>query len=275
MKKLMMGIMVAIIAVAALSGCGAKESANQPANRLEKILADGKLIVSTSPDYPPYEFMDPSKTGQDAIVGADIDFAKYIAEQLGVELVIEAMGFDPALAAVQEGKADLCISGLAYKEDRAKAMQLTDNYNLASYQGIMIPANKAGELKTAADFSGLLIGAQNASLQYENVETQLPEAKIEPIASLSDGILMLQSGKIDALAMSGTSGEQYSKNYDDITMSEFRFEMTNKGTCVGVMNGEKELFDKVNEIIKTVNEQGLYSQWQEAALELSSEIAAK
>ena len=273
MKKLLMGLMIAILA---LAGCGAKESATAaPANRLEKIIADGKLTISTSPDYPPYEFMDPSKTGQEAIVGADIDFAKYIAEQLGVTLVIEAMSFDAALAAVQEGKVDLCISGLAYKEDRAKAMQLTDNYNLASYQGIMIPADKAAELKTAEDFSGLLIGAQNGSLQYENVEKQLPEAKIEVVASLSDGILMLQSGKVDALAMSGTSGEQYAKNYSDIAMSEFRFEMTNTGTCVGVMNGEKELFDKVNEIIKVVNEQGLYSQWQEAALELSSAISAK
>ena len=273
MKKLFIGLMVTMLAIAGLTGCGAKKDV--PANRLEKILADGKLIISTSPDYPPYEFMDPSKTGQEAIVGADIDFARYIAEQLGVELVIEAMGFDPALAAVQEGKVDLCISGLAYKEDRAKAMQLTDNYNLASYQGIMIPADKADELKAAEDFSGLLIGAQNGSLQYENVEKQLPEAKIEPIASLSDGILMLQSGKIDALAMSGTSGEQFVKNYNDILMSEFRFEMTNKGTCVGIMNGEKELFDKVNEIIKTVNEQGLYAQWQEAALELSSQLSAK
>jgi len=274
MKKYFKFLFMSVCAVALLSGCGGKGAqADKPANRLEKILAEGKLTISTSPDYAPFEFIDPSKTGQESIVGADISFAQYIADELGVELVIESMSFDSALAAVQEGKVDLCISGLAYKEDRAKAMQLTEAYNTSTGQGIMVLKEKASEYAKAEDFAGKLIGAQNGSLQYENVEKQLPDAKIETITNLTDGIMMLRTGKIDALSMSQSSGEQYAKSYEDIVMSEFKFDSSKDGTRVGVMNGEKELFDKVSEIIVKVNEGDLYAGWLEEATALSEKIA--
>ncbi|MDR2899740.1 MAG: transporter substrate-binding domain-containing protein [Clostridiales bacterium] len=276
MKKLLSIAIMIILALSMLSACGPGSSESEqptPANRLEKILAEGKLTISTSPDYAPFEFIDPSKTGTESYVGSDMLFAHYIAEQLGVELVVEAMDFSAALAAVQEGKVDLCISGLAYKADRAKLMQLTDSYNLGGGQGVMVKTDALESYKTAEDFDGKLISAQNGSLQYENVETQLPNAKIEPVTNLADGIMMLRTGKVDALAMSDSSGEQYEENYDDIAMCEFAFKTDSEGNCVAVMNGEKELFDKMNEIIAQVNEKGLYAGWLEEASNLSAQIA--
>lgn len=68
------------------------------------------LVIS--PDYAPYEFIDLEKMGQgdEQYVGSDIELAKYIADSLGVELVIQPMDFDSVLAAVSEGKCDIAIS---------------------------------------------------------------------------------------------------------------------------------------------------------------------
>ena len=56
------------------------------------------------------EFVDSSKTGQDQYVGFDITLAKYIAENLGVELVIEPMGFDASQTAVYTGSVPMrCV----------------------------------------------------------------------------------------------------------------------------------------------------------------------
>lgn len=51
---------------------------------LNQVKSSGKIIVATSADYPPYEFHI-MKDGKDEIVGAEIEMAKYIASELGVE----------------------------------------------------------------------------------------------------------------------------------------------------------------------------------------------
>lgn len=76
-----------------------------PANRLEEILQRGKLIVATSPDFAPQEFIDDSKKGQEQYVGSDILMAQYIADQLGVELEIQAMDFAMVLSSVDLGES--------------------------------------------------------------------------------------------------------------------------------------------------------------------------
>ena len=98
------------------------------ANALEKIKADGVLTVALSPDFSPMEFVDSSKTGQDQYVGFDITLAKYIAENLGVELVIEPMGFDASQTAVYTGSVPMSISGYSWTEDRAENYELSDYY---------------------------------------------------------------------------------------------------------------------------------------------------
>jgi len=249
-------------------------AAAEPANRLEQILADGKITMVTSPDYAPFTFMNPNLSGQEAIVGADIELGKFIAAELGVELVIEPMDFAATLAAVQMGRADMNIGGLTWKEERVGQMMLTKPYNTGSYQGIMIPLAMADTLKTAEDFDDLLVGAQNASLQLQNVETQLPNARVQLVSTIPDGIMLLRTGRIDALAIGGTVGEQFVRNYSDLAMSEFHFELGDSlGTVLAIPNGSQELFDRIEEIIDIVVERGLYTEWLGEAEILADTLA--
>lgn len=50
-------------------------SSSASSNKLAEIKAQGKLVVGTSADYPPMEFVV-KKNGKDKIVGADIMVAK-------------------------------------------------------------------------------------------------------------------------------------------------------------------------------------------------------
>ncbi len=51
---------------------------------LAKIKQKGEIVLGTSPDYPPYEFMAKGK-----VVGMDVEIAKKIAKDMGVKLVIK------------------------------------------------------------------------------------------------------------------------------------------------------------------------------------------
>lgn len=268
MKKLFCAALAAAMLMATMSGCGSSQ------NRLEKILESGKLVLATSPDFAPLEFEDLS-SGEAQYVGSDIELAKYIAEKLGVELEISAMDFSAVQAAIPSGQADIAISGFARTEERAQNMELSTPFNITEDGGqtVLVLKGEGANYTTADDFSGLQIGAQNGSLQYNLVSSQLPEdVEIVPVGSLNDGVLMLETGKIDALASDLSNAELLLESHDGIETTDFMFEYSSEGNVAAVKKGETELIEAVNEIIEEVNELGLYDQWKEEATELAKSL---
>ena len=268
MKKLFCAALAAAMLMATMSGCGSSQ------NRLEKILESGKLVLATSPDFAPLEFEDLS-SGEAQYVGSDIELAKYIAEKLGVELEISAMDFSAVQAAIPSGQADIAISGFARTEERAQNMELSTPFNITEDGGqtVLVAKGQGANYTTAEDFSGLQIGAQNGSLQYNLVSSQLPEdVEIVPVGSLNDGVLMLETGKIDALASDLSNAELLLESHDGIETTDFMFEYSSEGNVAAVKKGEIELIEAVNEIIDEVNELGLYEQWKDEATELAKSL---
>lgn len=268
MKKLFCAALGAAMLMAAMSGCGSSQ------NRLEKILESGKLVLATSPDFAPLEFEDLS-SGEAQYVGSDIELAKYIAEKLGVELEISAMDFSAVQAAIPSGQADIAISGFAKTEERAQNMELSTPFNITEDGGqtVLVAKGQGANYTAAEDFSGLQIGAQNGSLQYNLVSEQLPDdVEIVPVGSLNDGVLMLETGKIDALASDLSNAELLLESHDGIETTDFMFEYSSEGNVAAVKKGETELIEAVNEIIEEVNELGLYEQWKDEATELAKSL---
>lgn len=268
MKKLFCAALAAAMLMATMSGCGSSQ------NRLEKIKESGKLVLATSPDFAPLEFEDLS-SGEAQYVGSDIELAKYIAEKLGVELEISAMDFSAVQAAIPSGQADIAISGFARTEDRAQNMELSTSFNITEDGGqtVLVAKGQGANYTAAEDFSGLQIGAQNGSLQYNLVSEQLPDdVEIVPVGSLNDGVLMLETGKIDALASDLSNAELLLESHDGIETTDFMFEYSSEGNVAAVKKGETELIEAVNEIIEEVNELGLYDQWKEEATELAKSL---
>ncbi len=268
MKKLFCAALAAAMLMATMSGCGSSQ------NRLEKILESGKLVLATSPDFAPLEFEDLS-SGEAQYVGSDIELAKYIAEKLGVELEISAMDFSAVQAAIPSGQADIAISGFARTEERAQNLELSTPFNITEDGGqtVLVAKGQGANYTAAEDFSGLQIGAQNGSLQYNLVSEQLPDdVEIVPVGSLNDGVLMLETGKIDALASDLSNAELLLESHDGIETTDFMFEYSSEGNVAAVKKGETELIEAVNEIIEEVNELGLYEQWKDEATELAKSL---
>lgn len=267
-KKLFCAALAAAMLMATMSGCGSSQ------NRLEKIKESGKLVLATSPDFAPLEFEDLS-SGEAQYVGSDIELAKYIAEKLGVELEISAMDFSAVQAAIPSGQADIAISGFARTEERAQNMELSTPFNITEDGGqtVLVAKGQGANYTAAEDFSGLQIGAQNGSLQYNLVSSQLPDdVEIVPVGSLNDGVLMLETGKIDALASDLSNAELLLESHDGIETTDFMFEYSSEGNVAAVKKGETELIEAVNEIIEEVNELGLYEQWKDEATELAKSL---
>ena len=276
MKKItkLVCILMCIAMVASLCACGSSSDKQEAQNALEKIKADGVLTVALSPDYAPMEFVDASKSGQEQYVGFDVMLAKYIADYIGVDLTIEAMGFDACQTAVYTATVPISISGWSWTEERA------ENYNLSDYyyagdneteQVILVRAADTEKYKTPADFAGLDVGAQVASLQMQLLTDQLPDANPITIGDLGTGVLELQNGNIVALVVAKGNAEMIIDSNPDLAVCSCEIEVKAEyeANVVLITKGEDELLAVVNEALAKAYADGLYGEWYEAAIELA------
>lgn len=99
-KKIILGIL-SLLSVVTLVACGSSDKQLQ-----DKVEKKGKLVLAVSPDYAPFEFKA-LVNGKDKVVGADIELAQAIADELHVKLEVSPMSFDNVLSSLQTGKADM------------------------------------------------------------------------------------------------------------------------------------------------------------------------
>ena len=246
-------------------------------DRLDKILAAGVITCATSPDFAPNEFIDIS-SGETKYVGCDIDLAQHIADSLGVKLEIVPMKFDAIKAAVTTGQVDMAIAGLAYTEDRAKNMQLSDLFgNTAADegQGIIVLKENADKLKTADDFTGKTVLAQNGSVQLDLTSVQLPKATCTPITDVNNGVMEVITGQADGITLDLAVAEVLIATHKELAISDFQFEYESKGNVIGCTKGETKLVNALNMVVKEVNEKGLYKQWKDKAVELAKSLGVE
>lgn len=287
MKKLS-AMLLALVMTMGLMACGAQPTAandtdgdaagedaavTEPANALEKIKADGVLTVALSPDFSPMEFVDSSKTGQEQYVGFDITLAKYIAENLGVELVIEPMGFDASQTAVYTGSVPMSISGYSWTEERAQNYELSDYYYAGeneTRQALLIKKENADKYASPEDLAGQDVGAQNASLQMQLVTEQLADANPVAIGDITVGVMELKSGNIEALAVAYGNAEMIVDANPDLVICTWEFDVKAEyaANVIMMQKGETELLDAVNAILAQAKDSSLYDGWYKDAVEL-------
>ena len=285
MKK-MISMLLALVMALSLVACGAQpttndndntasggDSAAEPANALEKIKADGVLTVALSPDFSPMEFVDSSKTGQDQYVGFDVTLAKYIAENLGVELVIEPMSFDASQTAVYTGTVPMSISGYSWTEERAANYELSDYYYAGdneTRQALLIRKDDADKYSSPEALAGQDVGAQNASLQMQLVTEQLSGANPVAIGDITVGVMELKSGNIEALAVAYGNAEMIVDANPELTICTWEFDVKAEYSANVIMmgKGETELLDAVNALLAQAKENNLYDGWYKDAVEL-------
>ena len=270
MKKFVK-VFALVLAMAMLLTCGAFAE-----GELEAIKAAGVLTVALSPDFSPMEFVDSTKEGQDQYVGFDVFLAKYIAEYLGVELDIQAMNFDACQTAVAMAAVDMSISGYSWTETRAENFELSDYYYAGdneTEQVLLIRAADAEKYTDAAAFTGLPVGAQNASLQMQLVTEQLPDAVLYPIGDIGTGVLELQNGNIEALAVAKGNGDQIMANNPDLVMCTWEFEVAAEyeANVIMIHKGNTELLEAVNAALAIAYENGYYGPWYDEALAIAAQ----
>ena len=249
MKKLFALLMVLSILLS-LAACGASGDEGDGF----KTVTEGKLTVALSPDFAPMEFVDPTKEGQDMYVGFDVTLAKFIAQELGLELVIMPMSFDACQTAVYAGTVDMSISGFSWTEEREQNYNMSDYYHAGDNedeQVLITLASNGDKYATAEGLKGAKIGAQNASLQQSLTQEQLPDSELVIFTDIGTGVLQLKNGDFDCIAVAAGNGDAIIASNPEIAMSGFKFVVDEKytGNVILLQKGADALTEAVNNIL--------------------------
>ncbi len=247
------------------------EEAAEQKDRLERIREKGYIEVCMEPAWAPSEFIDPTKKGQDQYQGVDIELAKVIADRIGVELKIVPLEFTAVLASISDGKYDLAISALAWTEERAESMLLSDGYfttEPTQGYGFLVRKEDAEKYIDAETAKDAVIVTQSGSIQESLYKKYIGECKeLKLVSSMPDGYLEVVEGKADICICACTTAELYIEaNGFDLMCPEYRLpiDMATAGTRVGAPLGDSDsLMEIVNEVIGELNESGQFKEWRE------------
>ena len=264
MKK----IFAIVLALAMILSCAACGGSKAKGDLLEEIKAQGYIELCTEPYFAPFEFVDPSKTGDDQYVGVDIEIAKYIAEKIGVELRIVPLDFTAVLAGIAYGKYDMAISAIAYSPSRAEAMRLSNVYkpNSGGY-GFLTRTEDVDKYSSVEDLKDAVVITQSGSVQESLYNQNVKACKeFKLVANMTDGYLAVAEGKADVCICSTESAQLYAEANGGLAIPDFRFEVdpNMNGTVVAMpLKGSESLLEVVNEAIAELNAQGKIDQWNE------------
>ena len=278
MKKIIAFLLAALL-VLGCTACGSKKDEGN--DRLAQIKAKGYIELCTEPYFAPFEYVDPTKTGDDQYQGMDLEVAEYIADKIGVDLKITALGFTAVLAGVADGKYDFAISAIAYSPERAEAMRLSDVYYATNTgYGFIVRSEDVGKYTDIDSLKDAVVITQSGSVQEalynQYVNGACKEFKL--VANMTDGYLAVSEGKADVCICSTASASLYAQANGGLDIPDFRFEVdpNMNGVCVAMpTEGTESLAELINQCIAELNESGKpeewYSQYEAAAAELGIE----
>ena len=245
MKK-MIAMLLALVMALSLAACGEKADDGNTDNDAAKT----ELVLGTSADYAPFEFMYPDDSGEMVYGGIDVSVAKYIADEMGLTLQVENMGFDYLLTSLDKGDFDIVLAAMEATPDRLENADFSDPYYTDVPPAILVKADKADQYKTLADLNGKSVGAQTATTKLDMVNEM---EGVTPVAlqSVLDLVNELVYDKVDAILVDGGVAQQYADANPDLVIAEASSELGEAAPyCIAVAKGDpKGLLDDINAAI--------------------------
>ena len=252
MKKILC-IALALCMIAALAACGSSSTAAPAASGDSQAEAPalttiekGKLTISTSPDFPPFEYTDDNGN----VIGIEPELMTMICEKLGLELQIDAMDFNSALLAAENGKSDAVVSGVTVREDRKALFDFTTSYTTIT-QAIVA---KEGSGITMENLGQYRIGVQGGTTGQEFVEEDFGTDTVFAYDTYSLVFQALNNGQVDCIVMDDAVAKSYIASNPGLTITPTTYEP--EEYAFGFHKGNEELVKAVNDVLAGLTANG-------------------
>jgi len=239
MKKTL--LVFTVIITLFLAGC---VKTDDDLNSLEKVQEQGYLILGLDDTFAPMGFRD--EDGE--VVGFDIDLAKAVSLELGVELRIQPIEWDSKTLELNAGNIDMIWNGLSITPAREESILFSAPY-LSNNQIVLV--REGFSLEELSDLNGLKVGVQidssgQSALQGSDVYSSIDE--MIQFDTFVEAVMDLTAGRIDAIVV-----DEINARYV-VELNQYAVEVTNVSLGaeqygIGFRLDDVELRDEIDSIL--------------------------
>ena len=249
MKKKLIVLTMAVLMVLTtfgLTGCGSSDFT--PVDEMET------LRVGLDDSFPPMGFRD----SDGDLIGFDIDLATALCEEWGIEVEFVPIVWESMTMELESKNIDCVWNGMSITPERLENLELTDKY-LNNKIVLMSLADGGVDVTDPAQLADLNVGTQAGSAALDmlraNEEYESFKDKVVEYETYTDAIMDLKAGRLDVIAVDQVLGE-YTNNNLGGEMKECTYSLGDDYYVIGVAKGNTDLRDKLNELLKTLVDNG-------------------
>lgn len=236
--------------VAVLPACA------RQAETWERIQQAGVLRVGLDPTYPPFEVTDGT-----AVSGLDVDLARALAQELGLQAEFSYFGYDGLYDALDTGQVDLLISALVIVPGRMRDFAYSEPYYNAG-EILVVPATENG-IKDMTDLAGrrlaVELGAQG-HVEATQWAKRLGELSIQPLPSAAEALTAVAAGEADAALVDSISGRLYLAEQEQPALKRLPAPVTVEPFALVTRIEDETLLDRLNGALEDMIANGRLEQ---------------
>lgn len=245
MKKLLSGVLVLLIVITALSGCGKTDKVSDAEKRpVIKIGTDG---------YPPYNYLD-----EDGVpTGIDVDLAAEAFGRMGYDVEVVSIDWERKKELVENGTID-CIWDCFTMAGRLDDYQWAGPYMISNQ---VVAVNESSDIYKLSDLAGKKVAIQSTtkpeSILLNREDERIP--KLGKLICLEQRELIytfLGKGYADAITAHETSILQYMKDYN-VKFRILEEPLMTVGIGIAFANNDtRGLQDELDQVLDEMREDG-------------------
>jgi ABC-type amino acid transport substrate-binding protein/heat shock protein HslJ len=177
----------------------------------QRVQAAGKIVVGTSADYPPFEYM----ANDTQIDGFDVALMDDLGRRLGVEVDYRNFAFDGLFGALQVGQVDAAIAAISVTPEREASVDFTTVYFVGEDGILAADASPIASVDSVSQMASYLVGVQEGSvyqawLRRVLVDTgQMPEGNLKSYERIDDAVGDLLQGRLDLVVLDLQPAESF------------------------------------------------------------------
>jgi len=219
-----------------------------------------ELRIVTSDDYPPFNFL-----GADGILtGFNVDLARAICVELQVTCTIQAVAFDSLVGAMEQGRADAAIAGIAATPANRMVLDFSERY-LGTPARFVARRDAAPADANPEQVASKRVAVVSRTAHEAYLRSFFNEAAIRPYPDLKSAQAALKGGDVDLLFADGITLALWLNGTDSADccafaggpFTESRF--FGDGFAVAVRTGNVTLRRAIDYALQRIWEKGTYT----------------
>ena len=216
--------------------------ATQAVADLADILASGTVKIAVPESFAPFGALGASGDYE----GYDVDVAKLIAADLGVELELVPVTSNQRIPFLETDRVDLVIATMGANPERAKSIWFSSAY-APFFSGVFAASDKS--IETVDDLAGMSVGLTGGTLEDLELTKIAPETtEIIRFGDNAATRAAFESGQVDVLVSGNTVAAAISADNASADI-ETKFILKESPAFIGVKKGNLDLLFWVNTFI--------------------------